>query len=88
MTNVGWAEIRDERSHSVFLIMYAVERLLKTFWTSMRLDGEIIAAHSLWRIVTVYDPFGSLRLGACYELDRTSLCQADDVDFVKLWRRH
>ena len=37
--------------------MYAVERLLKTFWMSMKLDGEIIAAHSLWLIVTAYVPF-------------------------------
>ena len=63
MTNVGWAEIRDERSHTVFLIMYAVERLLKTFWKAMKLDGEIIAAHSFWLIVTAYVPFNLFALG-------------------------
>lgn len=84
MTNVGWAKTRDERSHTVFLIMYAVERLLKTFWTSMRLDGEIIAAHSLWLIVTTHVPFDLSASG----IVRASLCQADDVDFVKLRRRH
>jgi hypothetical protein len=59
----GWAETRDERSHTMFLIIYAIERLLKTFRKRMKLDGEIIAAHSLSLIVTAHVPFNLSALG-------------------------
>jgi len=82
----GWAEIGDERSHTVFLIMYAVKST-KDVWEGMKLDGEIIAAHSLWLIVTAFVLFDLPTSGIVTSLIGHRFAK-DYVDFVKLRRRH
>jgi protein-S-isoprenylcysteine O-methyltransferase Ste14 len=56
-----------------FLIAYAVERLLETFWHRTKLKGRIIAPYSLPIIVTAYIGFYLIVIWDCYEFDAASL---------------
>ena len=56
-----------------FLIAYAVERLLETFWNRAKLKGRIIASYSLPLIVTAYIGLYLVVIWDWYELNAASL---------------
>ena len=75
MINVRGQKLDMKQVILFFLIVYAVERLLETFWKRTKLDGEIIAAYSLPLIVTTYAAFYLVILWDWHELDAASLSQ-------------
>jgi protein-S-isoprenylcysteine O-methyltransferase Ste14 len=58
----------------LFLIAYAVERLLETFWKRTKLKGRIIASYSISLIVTTYIGLYLVVIWDWYELEATLLC--------------
>jgi protein-S-isoprenylcysteine O-methyltransferase Ste14 len=53
----------------LFLISYAIERLLETFWKRTKLNGKILAPYSLSLIVTAYVSFYFVVLRDAFEAE-------------------
>jgi protein-S-isoprenylcysteine O-methyltransferase Ste14 len=57
----------------VFLLLYAVERLLETFWKREKLDGKIFLPYSFPLILTAYITFYLLVLFASCNITETEV---------------
>jgi len=73
VTNGHGQKLEMKKVIFFFLIVYAVERLLETFWKRTKLNGKILAPYSLPLIVTAYVSFYLAAFWDWYDLDRGSL---------------